>query len=133
MVRWSELCCLFGACSLLVSCLKCEAHCDVSHNELVLLQLEGKLEKGEFDARAGVIAGSILMEDATVNGQSVHSRNEQERGMSCMLFVCSDDAESAGQHSRTQGQGLSGTGGGSCGLHEQVCGALQGYSLTGGS
>jgi hypothetical protein len=54
---------------LLVSCLKCEAHCDVSHNELVLLQLEGKLVKGEFDARAGVIAGSILVEDASVNGQ----------------------------------------------------------------
>lgn len=54
-----------------MSCLKCEAHCDVSHNELVLLQLEGKLEKGEFDARAGVIAGSILVEEATVNGQFI--------------------------------------------------------------
>ena len=55
-------------CSLLISCLKCEAHCDVSHNELVLLQLKAKLDKGEFDARAGIIAGSILMEDATVEG-----------------------------------------------------------------
>ena len=106
MVRWSGLYC--SCCSLLVSCLKCEAHCDVSHNELVLLQLEGKLEKGEFDARAGVIAGSILMEDATVNGQSVQSRNQQ---MKCVL-LCSDDTESAGLHSRTQGQSFSVAGGG---------------------
>lgn len=56
--------------SLLVSCLKCEAHCDVSHNELVCLQLQGKLEKGEFDARAGIIAGSILIEDSTVDGKN---------------------------------------------------------------
>lgn len=55
--------------SLLVTCLKCEAHCDVSRNELVLLQFEGKLEKGEFDARAGVIAGTIFLEDATVEGE----------------------------------------------------------------
>ena len=45
------------------------SHCDVSHNELVLFQLAGKLVKGEFDARAGVIAGSILMEDANVLGE----------------------------------------------------------------
>lgn len=55
--------------SLLVTYLKFEAHCDVSHNELVLLQLDGKLEKGEFDARAGVIAGSILVENAVVDGK----------------------------------------------------------------
>ena len=54
--------------SLLVSHLKCLSHCDVSHNELVLFQLAGKLVKGEFDARAGVIAGSILMENAHVFG-----------------------------------------------------------------
>ncbi len=54
-----------------MSCLKCEAHCDVSHDELVLLQLQGKLEKGELDARAGIIAGSILMNDATVDGELI--------------------------------------------------------------
>ena len=65
--------CVFWS-SLLVSCLKCEAHCDVSHDELVLLQLQGKLEKGELDARAGIIAGSILMNDATVDGMQVTLR-----------------------------------------------------------
>ena len=55
-------------CSLLVTHLRLEAHCDVSYNELVLLQLEGSLEKGEFDARSGVIAGRILMEDVAVHG-----------------------------------------------------------------
>ncbi len=54
--------------SLLVTYLNCEAHCDVSHNELVLFQLECNLKKGEFDARAGVIAGSILMKESTVHG-----------------------------------------------------------------
>lgn len=70
--------------SLLVSCLKCEAHCDISHNELVLLQFEGKLAKGEFDARAGVIAGSILMEEVTVNGQ--YCQGDLSRGAwECLL------------------------------------------------
>ncbi len=58
-------------CSLLVSHLQCFSHCDVSHNELVLFQLAGKLAKGEFDARGGVIAGSILMENARVFGMYV--------------------------------------------------------------
>lgn len=57
--------------SLLVSCLKCVAHCDVSRDELVLLQLQGKLEKGELDARAGIIAGSILMNDAIIDGKEL--------------------------------------------------------------
>lgn len=51
-----------------MSSLKCEAHCDVSHNELVLLQLDANLNKGEFDARSGVIAGSILTENAVIHG-----------------------------------------------------------------
>lgn len=63
------------SCSLLVSCLKCEAHCDVSRNELVLLQLRAKLDKGEVDARAGIIAGSILMQDASVEGKLPHNWN----------------------------------------------------------
>lgn len=49
--------------------LKFEAHCDISHNELVLLQLDGNLEKGEFDARSGVIAGSILVQDLGFDGK----------------------------------------------------------------
>ena len=51
--------------------LKLEMHCDVSHNELVLLQLDGNLKKGEFDARAGVIAGSILVENAVIDGTNI--------------------------------------------------------------
>lgn len=54
---------------MLVTCLKCEAHCDVSHNELVLLQLDGKLEKGEFDARTGIIAGCILVKEVAIDGE----------------------------------------------------------------
>lgn len=50
--------------SLLVTHLKCEAHLDISHNELVLFNLDGRMEKGEVDARGGMVAGSILMEEA---------------------------------------------------------------------
>ena len=54
--------------SLLVTHLKFQAHADISHNELVLVQVDAKLMKGEVDARGGVIAGSILMEDTQVHG-----------------------------------------------------------------
>ena len=48
--------------------LKCEAHADVSHNELVLFNLDAKMEKGEVDARGGFVAGSILMEEVQAHG-----------------------------------------------------------------
>ena len=48
--------------------LRCEAHCDVQQNELVLLEMNGKLEKGELDARGGVIAGTVLMMGAQTHG-----------------------------------------------------------------
>lgn len=51
--------------------LKFEAHADISHNELVLLQVDAKLVKGEVDARGGVIAGSILIEDTQAHGMYV--------------------------------------------------------------
>ena len=49
--------------------LKCEVHADVSHNELVLVQLDGQMEKGEVEARGGVIAGSILMQNLEAHGE----------------------------------------------------------------
>ncbi len=52
---------------------RCEAHCDVQHNELVLLEMDGKLEKGELDARGGVIAGNILMIGAQARGESEYT------------------------------------------------------------
>ncbi len=55
--------------SLLVTQFRCEAHCDVQHNELVLLEMDGKLDKGELDARGGVIAGNILMKGAQARGE----------------------------------------------------------------
>lgn len=56
--------------SLLVTHLKCEGHTDISHNELVLLQVDMKLDKGELDARGGVIAGAVLVENIQANGKS---------------------------------------------------------------
>ncbi len=56
-------------CSILVTQLRCEAHCDVQHNELVLLEMDGKLDKGELDARGGVIAGIILMRGAQAHSE----------------------------------------------------------------
>lgn len=55
--------------SLLVTHLKCEGHADISHNELVLLQVDTKLDKGELDARGGVIAGAILVENIQAHGK----------------------------------------------------------------
>ena len=55
--------------SLLVTHLKCQAHADISHNELVMFNLDGRMVKGEVDARGGVIAGSILMEDVQAHGE----------------------------------------------------------------
>ena len=56
---------------MLVTHLKCEAHADISHNELVLFNFDGRLEKGEVDARGGVVAGSILMENVQTHGEHV--------------------------------------------------------------
>ena len=50
--------------------LRCQAHTDVSHNELVLLRLTGAMERGEVDARGGMVAGSVLMEDVQVQGKA---------------------------------------------------------------
>lgn len=57
-----------GKPSLLLSHLKCTTHADVSHNELVLFNLDGCMEKGELDARGGMIAGSVLVEDIQALG-----------------------------------------------------------------
>ena len=51
-------------CSLVVTHLNLELHMDISHNELVLMNLDACIEKGEVDARGGVVAGNILMKDA---------------------------------------------------------------------
>ena len=63
--------CLVSLSSLLVTHLKCEGHADISHNELVLLQVGTKLDKGELDARGGVIAGAILVENIQANGKRI--------------------------------------------------------------
>lgn len=55
-------------CSLVVTHLQCQAHADISRNELVLLQLAGGMEKGEVDARGGMVAGFILMQDVQAKG-----------------------------------------------------------------
>ena len=55
--------CLASPPSLLVTQLNIEVHMDISHNELVLINLDACIEKGEVDARGGVVAGSILMEN----------------------------------------------------------------------
>lgn len=57
-------------CSLVVTHLRCQAHTDVSHNELVLLRLTGAMERGEVDARGGMVAGSVLMEEVQVQGKA---------------------------------------------------------------
>lgn len=49
--------------------LKCEGHADISHNELVLLQVGTKLDKGELDVRGGVIAGAVLIENIQGHGK----------------------------------------------------------------
>ena len=49
--------------------LKLEGHADISHNELVLLQVDTKLDKGELDARGGVIAGAMLVENIQAHGE----------------------------------------------------------------
>ena len=54
--------------SLVVTHLQCQVHADISHNELVLLRLTGRMEKGEVDARGGVVAGTILMQDVQAQG-----------------------------------------------------------------
>jgi hypothetical protein len=54
---------VMGNTDLVVTHLQCQVHADVSHNELVLLRLAGRMEKGEVDARGGVVAGTILMQD----------------------------------------------------------------------
>ena len=51
--------------------LKIEGHADVSHNELVLLQVNTKLDKGELDARGGVIAGAVLIQNIQANGKPI--------------------------------------------------------------
>ena len=61
---------VFSVCfSLLVTHLKLEGHADISHNELVLLQVDTKLDKGELDARGGVIAGAMLVENIQAHGE----------------------------------------------------------------
>ena len=61
--------------SLVVTHLQCQVHADVGHNELVLLRLSGKMEKGEVDARGGVVAGTILMQDVQAQGILSDCRN----------------------------------------------------------
>jgi len=60
--------CYLALHSLLVSQLRLAAHCDVQHNELVLLEADGKLDRGELDARGGVIAGNVVMIGAQTHG-----------------------------------------------------------------
>jgi hypothetical protein len=65
---------VMGNTDLVVTHLQCQAHADISRNELVLLRLSGRMEKGEVDARGGVVAGSVFMEDvqAQVTTESRH-------------------------------------------------------------
>lgn len=48
--------------------LQCQVHADVSHNELVVLRLIGRMEKGDVDARGGVVAGTVLMQNVLTKG-----------------------------------------------------------------
>lgn len=54
--------------SLVVTHLQCQAHADISCNELVLLKVVGQMEKGEVDARGGMVAGFLLMQDVQTKG-----------------------------------------------------------------
>ena len=54
--------------SLVVTHLQCQTHADISRNELVLLRLTGGMERGEIDARGGMVAGSVLMQDVGAQG-----------------------------------------------------------------
>lgn len=57
--------------SLVVTHLLCQAHADISRNELVLLRLAGSMEKGEVDARGGMVAGFVLMQDVQTEGNTL--------------------------------------------------------------
>ncbi len=41
----------------------------MQQNELVFLEMNGRLDKGELDARGGVIAGNILIRGAQAHGK----------------------------------------------------------------
>ena len=56
--------------SLVVTHLRCETHADISRNELVLLRLTGAMEKGEVDARGGMVAGSVFVHDVQTQGKT---------------------------------------------------------------
>ena len=55
----------------MVTHLQCQAHADIYRSELVLLRLSGRMEKGEVDARGGVVAGSVLTRDVQTQGLAV--------------------------------------------------------------
>ena len=65
--------------------LKLEGHADISHNELVLLQVDTKLDKGELDARGGVIAGAMLVENIQAHGE--RKRNDYWMHAECNRIV----------------------------------------------
>ena len=54
--------------SLVVTHLQCQAHADISRNELVFLRLRGGMERGEVDARGGMVAGFVLMQNVRAQG-----------------------------------------------------------------
>lgn len=76
--------CLF---SLLVTHLKLEGHADISHNELVLLQVETKLDKGELDARGGVIAGAMLIENIQAHGERQRDKSVTNRKQKAYAYM----------------------------------------------
>ena len=91
--------------SLLVTHLRLEGHADVLQNELILLSLDSCLEKGEVEARGGIVAGSILMEKMTLHGKT-SSRVFLQRVTYLLypsLHVYSDDGQPGGNDTSAQG------------------------------
>ena len=81
--------------SLVVTRLQCQAHADISHNELVLLRLAGGMERGEVDARGGMVAGSVLMQDVQAQGMLLTLQPTPPASQQA-LCPCSDDREPPG-------------------------------------
>ena len=51
-----------------MSHLKCEAHADIQHNELVFLSCVGAIEEIEGEAQGGVLAGNVKLGSAEIKG-----------------------------------------------------------------
>lgn len=54
-----------------MSDLNCEAHVNVQHNELVLLNCNGVLKDAEIEAQGGVLAGNLKVENVDIKGTVV--------------------------------------------------------------